>query len=690
MSKKLHKILVTALVMLIIAATLLDTVGFALEGEPASLGGFDDFTLGNTSLNILNGGIMAEDGDVSYYSEDIEEGAKNLNIIDGQIYYTMETDGGTYIKKLNLSGTYETVLEWGDPIKQMYSVNANTLCILSEGTVYALDIPTGSRTRADNDFEVFGFIPTEYGIIYASGELFDYTLYVDGQAVADSVASYYTDSGYLIVSIGSEDYQIELEKLFGGATEEDFEDFGLYGTVSNAELFSEDDTECDECLANMEAYLDGEITLEEYSESTVTTHSSVVTTAAAVSTGQSNILKRARQQAEIQWTPLKNRPQWGNMGTFKAGTTYTGLPYGQPVQGGFVCFNISLSGFLTAVNNSGSLFYASTATYNKVAPYYSTDCTSFLTYAWGISTRQSTRNLAAKSTKQSQSIYSAQVGDALLYLGSHAILISAVEYDSKGNIITIEILEETPPIVKRTTFGEGGTYTLAQLQKNYLAGSYGLYRYNSRSSVTYTHSHAICLAGDSCTTCKVVTPVIPFTDVSAGSWYYSAVVYAYKNGLFSGTSPTKFSPSAKMTRGMFVTVLGRAAGVSATSYKGTGSFSDVSADAYYASYVDWAVKNGIVSGYGDGKFGPGDPVTREQMCVMLHNYIKAYNITIPENAVTEFADSAKISSWAKTAVTAIQSAGIVSGVGNGNFAPKNTSTRAEVAQMLMTFKGLVG
>ena len=91
----------------------------------------------------------------------------------------------------------------------------------------------------------------------------------------------------------------------------------------------------------------------------------------------------------------------------------------------------------------------------------------------------------------------------------------------------------------------------------------------------------------------------PFTDVKPGDWCYDAVLYAKANGFFSGTSETTFSPNGTMTRGMFVTVLGRMAGIDPAKYGGYTGFTDVPEGMYYAPYVKWAAQYGITGGTGD-------------------------------------------------------------------------------------------
>ena len=106
-----------------------------------------------------------------------------------------------------------------------------------------------------------------------------------------------------------------------------------------------------------------------------------------------------------------------------------------------------------------------------------------------------------------------------------------------------------------------------------------------------------------------------YADVDAGSWYAQAVEYVRDNGLMSGTSDAQFSPSGTMTRAMLAQTLYRAAGSPAVS--GSDAFTDTQADAWYADAVLWATQEGIISGYGGGLFGTNDPVSREQIAVIL-------------------------------------------------------------------------
>ena len=226
-----------------------------------------------------------------------------------------------------------------------------------------------------------------------------------------------------------------------------------------------------------------------------------------LSEGVQNIVRRAKQMTQIQWTPVQNITGWGGGVTYTAGKTYTGLPYGQPVYASYVPWSTSLVGFLDAVNNPSSKMYTSSSTYNKQAPYYSVDCSAFVSWAWGLSSRQTTSTIANFATKISASSYeNAQVGDCLCLAGSHVVLITDITYDSFGAINGIEISEATTNSAtyyccQVTRYGVNGTYSLSNLVSKYFGNGYILYRSKTRDSVTYTHSCAVPLEGDVCSNC---------------------------------------------------------------------------------------------------------------------------------------------------------------------------------------------
>ncbi len=185
---------------------------------------------------------------------------------------------------------------------------------------------------------------------------------------------------------------------------------------------------------------------------------------------------------------------------------------------------------------------------------------------------------------------------------------------------------------------------------------------------------------------KADAPV--FTDTT-NHWAKDDIDFVAARGLLSGTGNNRFSPDTGMTRGMFVTALGRLAGIDPVGYK-TSKFTDVKADVYYAPYVNWAAEKGIVSGTTATTFAPDTNISREQMAVIMQNYAKALGYTVPKTreAVT-FADNGSIGSWAKDAVKAMQMAGILNGKDGNRFDPQGTATRAEVAAVLHRYVELV-
>ncbi|GFI62147.1 endo-1,4-beta-xylanase A [Clostridiales bacterium] len=183
------------------------------------------------------------------------------------------------------------------------------------------------------------------------------------------------------------------------------------------------------------------------------------------------------------------------------------------------------------------------------------------------------------------------------------------------------------------------------------------------------------------------TGEVPFGDVHNYDWYYEAVKYVYENGLMSGTDNQTFSPDMTTTRGMIVTILHRMDGkpVSAPS-----AFIDVASGQYYSDAVAWASANGIVSGYGDGNFGPNDTITREQMASILYRYAqyKGYSLEVSDNGLGRFTDANAISDYAVTAIQWASERGIISGTtdtGLTTLVPGGSATRAQVASILMRF-----
>ena len=156
------------------------------------------------------------------------------------------------------------------------------------------------------------------------------------------------------------------------------------------------------------------------------------------------------------------------------------------------------------------------------------------------------------------------------------------------------------------------------------------------------------------------------------------------NNLMVGIGENIFEPNANLTRGMFVTILGRMAGINAAAYT-TSAFTDVKVGAWYTPYVSWAASESIITGYGDSYFGVDDPITREQMATIIARYLSAAGITLSpsDDAVSSFRDAASVSSRAVEGLELMRQTEIIVGEDQGNFNPANTATRAQAATIFM-------
>ena len=170
-----------------------------------------------------------------------------------------------------------------------------------------------------------------------------------------------------------------------------------------------------------------------------------------------------------------------------------------------------------------------------------------------------------------------------------------------------------------------------------------------------------------------------FSDVAADAWYADAVEYVRGNGLMSGTSGTTFAPQAATSRAMLATILYRASG--SPSGAAPANFTDAASDAYYSDAVNWAAANNIVSGYGDGRFGSNDPVTREQIATILWRHAGSP----AADAGQDFADESAISAYAADAVDWARAKGIVNGMEGNRFVPSGNVTRAQAATILRNY-----
>ena len=176
---------------------------------------------------------------------------------------------------------------------------------------------------------------------------------------------------------------------------------------------------------------------------------------------------------------------------------------------------------------------------------------------------------------------------------------------------------------------------------------------------------------------------LPFTDVSAGDWFYDPVCFVYSQGLMTGTSATTFEPNTHLTRAMLVAVLHRLEGSPAAS---GSDFTDVADGDWYAQAVNWAASVGVVNGMGDGTFQPNTAITREQLAAILMNYANYKGQDVSARATLDtYSDAAAISSWANDTMSWAVAEGLISGVTNDQLQPQGNATRAQVAAILQRF-----
>lgn len=199
--------------------------------------------------------------------------------------------------------------------------------------------------------------------------------------------------------------------------------------------------------------------------------------ASAVTTSQKNIAAWADYYYEIIWTAKKTVSGWKGNYTYSKGNSYR-LPYGQPVtEGKYIGYGVNIDDFLSAANDIDSVFYTRQSSYSgNRSVYYATDCSGFVSLCWGLETRHTTASIPNCSTSlgslSSSTVNKLQIGDCLNSTSDgHVILVTDVVY-SGDTVKSIEITEQTPPQLKRTT------YTASELVSKYKSKGYSIYRYS--------------------------------------------------------------------------------------------------------------------------------------------------------------------------------------------------------------------
>ena len=342
-----------------------------------------------------------------------------------------------------------------------------------------------------------------------------------------------------------------------------------------------------------------------------------------LTTGQKNIVLRARQVYELEWTPVRNVIKWSGAGVFPAGVTVQGLPYGMPREANYVPLRTSFSEFLSEVDDSSSRFYTSRSTRTSIAPYYSLDCSAFVSWSWGLDNRLMTGSLPRVATEIGRNIKQLQVGDALNKRGVHVVLVTDIKYDATGEISAIGIMELDPPQAKYTVYGQDGEYPLESVQRKYLNNGFSIIRYKDRESVVYIHDCEVPLDGDYCDKCinqYMDAPMSAFIDMEQEPTHADAVQFIDQLGGFNNLNQSESPYDYIMTRGMFIALLFRYDGADGSSFS-TAVFEDVPIDEWYGEAIAWAANIGVIDTERD-LFEPREYISSEEMAKIMYDYFQ--------------------------------------------------------------------
>ena len=228
--------------------------------------------------------------------------------------------------------------------------------------------------------------------------------------------------------------------------------------------------------------------------------------------------------------------------------------------------------------------------------------------------------------------------------------------DEKGNVLTLTKLSDTEYTFRMPS----GKVTV---------------------SADFMEVKTVCPQDETCVYAK-------FTDTDTKAWYHDGIHFCVENGYMKGISDTQFAPAETTTRAMIVTMLWRMEGEPAADY--AMSFKDVPADEWYTEAIRWAQSAKIVEGYGADAFGPNDPITREQMVLILYRYAKFHEIDVTnDNTLEAYTDTEMISAWALDAIKWANAVGLMLGRTTTTLAPNAEITRAEAAAMIQRYCGKV-
>ncbi|MFR1518429.1 MAG: dockerin type I domain-containing protein [Clostridia bacterium] len=412
-------------------------------------------------------------------------GAKSLNITE-DAFYAASGNQILRIDKASLEKTTAYASE--NEIKLFLLSPAGDFYTLENGSIYKNGKEDFTYEKAINLF-----CPVEGGYLFSTGAALDYSVYLSekdgGVSFVSDAETWYVELDTLVLNRTDGDYMISLADLIAkGRT---LQQFNLYGGGNVEEVLADADG-------------DGSALLEPLTPAEEEVNTAVVLRR-KLSAGIQNCIARARQMAEVKWTALADFPVFQTENTkdkeyFKAGVTYYGIPYGQPIYHGKYVgpfanggATITIDEFAAEAANPNSLLYTGNADYNnRIMPTYSNDCSAFVSYCWGSETRFTTSDfttLGNRGTKYANvgtSVSQLMPGYAMNKSG-HIILVYDVAYDLDGSITSVTTIEQTPPIIRKRSWGVGGNYgSIADLQAKITGSNYMIIKNLSIDSVGLT------------------------------------------------------------------------------------------------------------------------------------------------------------------------------------------------------------
>lgn len=303
----------------------------------------------------------------------------------------------------------------------------------------------------------------------------------------------------------------------------------------------------------------------------------------------------------------------------------------------------------------------------------------------------SSSNPAVAAVSQSGIVSAKGVGSAVITVSAGGVS-SSCKVTVKSPAISVSIADSQKTIYVGSTTALTATVLPADTTDALIwkSSDSSIAAVDSNGNVTGRKEGTVTItasAGSYSDTCTVTVKNVPagtFIDVGEDDWFKPAVDYVYTNGIMSGVGNNQFAPIISTDRAMIVQILYNIAGKPSVS--GSGRFTDVPSNAWYAKAVQWAVENDVTAGISPTEFAPERAVTRQEVASFLYRFAKVngYN-TGGRNDLTSYTDSKDVAGWALESMQWANNAKIINGKGNGTLDPTGSATRAEVASMMRGF-----